>query len=753
MAGSDDQADDLIRRHVASNCPNFDGPVEQRIHALHQVVEEIGTASLEVDPSGAERLEEIALGRRLASELLQKREKSLTWILRNLELLRRCEQLRNAIHHDRLEQCLFVGKVPVKGANTKARALSNRIDRHPNAFSGEHLLRCLQNPLTILDRVGSHRPWLFLHATWGTNFLVSAIRVSKSDGIQRRISRHLKLAPEVALTNGTIVPYSISKRNHRSDYRAAAYALATVRCDKAPRPNSQNAIESSKEALMTDTKTEFIGSTATEEPDPRRWWSLAVIALSQLMIVLDASVVIVTLPSAQHALHISTANRQWVLSAYTLAFGSLLLLGGRIADYLGRRRMFVIGLLGFGAASALGGLAQNSAMLFSARALQGAFAAIMAPASLSLLTVTFTEARERAKAFGVYGAVAGSGAAIGLVLGGTLTQLASWRWTLLINTPVAVIAAIGATRLIRESRAETRAGYDIPGAATATGGLFLLVYGFTMAGTHGWGAGITVALLVGAALLLAAFVAIELTTDHPLLPLRVVLDQNRGGSFLASLLVGCALLGTFLFLTYFFQGTLHYTALRTGFAFLPFSGGIILGAGLASRFLPRFGPRPLMVTGLILATGGLVWFTRLGVDSSYVGHVLAPEILVSLGMGLTFVPMSSTALIGVDPKDAGVASALLNTTQQVGGALGTAFLNTVAAAAATTYLATRAKTASVTRVAAVHGYTTAFEVSALLVALAALVAAGFTRASRNEIREETRQVTEASGVETAFAVD
>jgi EmrB/QacA subfamily drug resistance transporter len=504
---------------------------------------------------------------------------------------------------------------------------------------------------------------------------------------------------------------------------------------------------------MTDTIASPIGTTKTDEPDPRRWWSLAVIALSQLMIVLDASVVIVALPSAQHALHISTANRQWVLSAYTLAFGSLLLLGGRIADYLGRRRMFVIGLLGFGGASALGGLAQNSAMLFSARALQGAFAAVMAPASLSLLTVTFTEARERAKAFGVYGAVAGSGAAIGLVLGGTLTQLASWRWTLLINTPVAVIAAIGATRLIRESRAETRAGYDIPGAATATGGLFLLVYGFTMAGTHGWGAGITLVLLLGAALLLAAFVTIELTSGHPLLPLRVVLDQNRGGSFLASLLVGCALLGTFLFLTYFFQGTLHYTALRTGFAFLPFSGGIILGAGLASRFLPRVGPRALMVTGLTLATGGLLWFTQLGVDSSYVGHVLAPEILVSLGMGLTFVPMSSTALIGVDPKDAGVASALLNTTQQVGGALGTAFLNTVAAAAATTYLATRAKSASITRVAAVHGYTTAFKVGALLIALAALVTAGFIRTSRAEIRDETREVTEITDVEPAFAVD
>src|SRR5580700_11491654 len=272
-------------------------------------------------------------------------------------------------------------------------------------------------------------------------------------------------------------------------------------------------------------------------PDPRRWWSLAVIALAQLMIVLDASVVIVALPSAQHALHISVANRQWVMSSYTLAFGSLLLLGGRIADYLGRRRMFFFGLLGFGAASALGGLAQNAAMLFGARALQGAFAAVMAPAALSLLTVTFTEAHERARAFGVYGAIAGGGAAIGLVLGGTLTQLASWRWTLLINVPIAAVAAIAARRVVRESRGQSKGGYDLPGAVTVTGGLFLLVYGFTMAGTHGWAAPLTVALLAGSALLLSTFTVIELRTTHPLLPLRVILDRNRGGSYLASLLV------------------------------------------------------------------------------------------------------------------------------------------------------------------------------------------------------------------------
>jgi predicted MFS family arabinose efflux permease len=269
-----------------------------------------------------------------------------------------------------------------------------------------------------------------------------------------------------------------------------------------------------------------------------------------------------------------------------------------------------------------------------------------------------------------------------------------------------------------------------------TGALFLLVYGFTMAGTHGWTATSTLELLAGSAILMAAFVAVELRSPHPLLPLRVILDRNRGGSFLASLLVGCGMLGTFLFLTYFFQGTLGYSALKTGFAFLPFSGGIILGAGFASRLLPKIGPRALMVSGLTIATAGLFFFSRLGVDSTYVSAVLPPEVLVSIGMGLTFVPMSSTALVGVDSRDAGVASALVNTTQQVGGALGTAFLNTMAASAAAGYLASHAKSAATTRAAAVHGYTTAFTVSALLLAGSALVAGLIIRTSREQIERD-----------------
>ncbi len=465
--------------------------------------------------------------------------------------------------------------------------------------------------------------------------------------------------------------------------------------------------------------------------DPKRFRALAIIAVAQLMIVLDASVVTIALPSAQRALNISVANRQWVLTAYTLAFGSLLLLGGRIADFVGRKRVFIICLLGFAGASALGGLAQTQAMLFGARALQGAFAAGMAPAALSLLTVTFTEPHERARAFGVYGAVAGSGAAIGLVLGGLLTEYASWRWTLLINVPIAIAAAVFAFFEIRESKAHGDSRYDIPGAVTVTAGLLALVYGFTRAAVDGWGASITVSLLVAAGVLLASFVVIESRSTHPLLPPRVVLDRNRGGSFLASLLVGIALFGTFLFLTYYLQGTLGYSALKTGFAFLPFSAGIIVGATLASRLLPRVGPRNLMTAGLLLSALGLAWFTQVGVHTGYVLHVLPAEIVVSFGMGLAFVPLNSTALIGVEPHDAGVASAMVNTTQQVGGALGTALLNTLAASATAAYLVAHGQSAPAMAAGLVHGYTTAFTLSAVLLAVAAISAFCLIRPSRS----------------------
>src|ERR1700729_3449316 len=291
--------------------------------------------------------------------------------------------------------------------------------------------------------------------------------------------------------------------------------------------------------------------TAGSGPDPRRWGILAVVIVAQLMVVLDASIVNIALPSAQHALHISDANRQWVVTAYALAFGGLLLLGGRVADFIGRKRAFVIGLIGFGAASALGGIAQNQGELFGARGLQGAFAALMAPAALSLITVTFTAPRERARAFAVYGGVSGGGAALGLILGGVLTEYASWRWTLLVNTPIAIATAIAGLLVVKESRAEGKPRYDIPGAITSTLGLVALVYGFTKANESGWSATSTLVLLAAAVVLLAAFVVIERNTAEPLLPPRVFTERNRAGAFLVSLLTGLALFGMFVFLTYY----------------------------------------------------------------------------------------------------------------------------------------------------------------------------------------------------------
>jgi len=471
-------------------------------------------------------------------------------------------------------------------------------------------------------------------------------------------------------------------------------------------------------------------------PDPRRFRALTVIAIAQLMVVLDATVVTIALPSAQRALHLSVNDRQWVLTAYTLAFGGLLLLGGRIADYLGRKRMFVLSLLGFAGASALGGLAQSPAMLFGARALQGAMAAMMAPAALSLITVTFTEPKERARAFGVYGGISGGGAAVGLILGGLLTQYVSWRWTLLINVPIAIGAAFAATRLVRESVSGHRAGYDVPGAVTSTAGLLALVYSFTQAEVHGWSSPSTLAFAAIGVLLLGVFSLIERRTTNPLLPLRVLTDRNRGGAFLSSLLVGIALFATFLFLTYYFQQILGYYALKAGFAFLPFSAGIITGATLSSQLLPRIGPRPLMGAGFLLAATGLAVFTQVSPDSAYLIHILPAELMVSLGMGTAFVPLSSTALIGVDPADAGVASALVNTTQQTGGSLGVSLLNTVAASATTGYLASHHGGRSVLAAAAVHGYTTAFSISALLLAGAAAVALILLRPERDYVPDE-----------------
>ena len=324
--------------------------------------------------------------------------------------------------------------------------------------------------------------------------------------------------------------------------------------------------------------------------DPRRWKALVVIAIAQLMVVLDASIVNIALPSIQVDLGFSDADRQWVVTAYTLAFGGLLLLGGRIADYSGRKRVFIIGLAGFAFASFLGGISTSAAQLLAARGLQGLFAALLAPAALSLISVTFTDSKERAKAFGVYGALSGGGAAIGLVLGGILTEYASWHWTLLVNVPIAIIAVLLAIPYVRESRATGNTKYDVPGAITATLGLVSLVYGITQATTAGWNGTTTLAFMGIGIALLAVFMLIESKSSHPLLPIRILANRNRGGAYLASFFVGVGLFAMFLFLTFFFQGVLGYSPLKSGLLFLPFSAGVIVSAGIASQLLPRFGP-------------------------------------------------------------------------------------------------------------------------------------------------------------------
>ncbi|HMD56446.1 MAG TPA: MFS transporter [Solirubrobacteraceae bacterium] len=455
----------------------------------------------------------------------------------------------------------------------------------------------------------------------------------------------------------------------------------------------------------------------------RRWLILAVVGIAQLMVVLDATVVNIALPSAQRALHFTNDNRQWVITAYALAFGSLLLLGGRISDFFGRKWTFIVGLLGFAAASAFGGAAQSFDILVGARAIQGAFGALLAPAALSLLTTTFTDAGERARAFGLYGAIAGSGASIGLLLGGALTQVLDWRFTMYINIIFAVIATVGALALLVNQRPSERPRFDIPGIVTVSGGVFSLVYGLNHAQTTSWGNSITVAFLAAAAALLGAFVLIERHASHPLLPLRVVTDRNRGAAFLSIGIAAAAIFAVFMFLTYYMQQNLGFSPILNGVAFLPMTATIIISAGLAStRLVPRVGPRPLIVIGMLLGAGGMLYLTGIGVHSSYLVDVLPSLAVMGAGFGLIFAPAMATATLGVATQDAGVASAMVNANQQIGGSVGVALLSTVAASAVTGFIGGARPTPALIAAATVHGYTTAFMWSAGIFALGALVA-------------------------------
>jgi EmrB/QacA subfamily drug resistance transporter len=451
-------------------------------------------------------------------------------------------------------------------------------------------------------------------------------------------------------------------------------------------------------------------SRGAEHHTPHRWWVLAVIGLAQLMVVLDATIVNIALPSAQQDLGFSNDGRQWVVTAYSLAFGSLLLLGGRLADLFGRKATLLIGLIGFAAASALAGASTGLTMLIIGRAVQGVFGAVLAPAALSLLTTTFVDPKERAKAFGVFGAIAGSGGAIGMLLGGVLTEHLNWRYTLYVNLLIAVLAVVGTVVFVRKPPKTARPSLDLLGTVLAAAGLFGVVYGFANAQSHSWGNWMVWGFLAAGGVLLVLFALWQTRAKHPLLPMRVLADRNRAASYLSVFITGAGMFGIFLFLTYYLQETLHYSPVKTGLAFLPMIGMLMVFAQLAMVVLvPRLGGKPIVPVGSALAAGGLVWLTALDLNSTYAAHVLPPLLLIGTGIGLVMPPAMSLATLGVAPHDQGVASATVNTMQQVGGSIGTALFSTLAASSATDYIKDHQPPTQLTAAkAALHSYSTAY---------------------------------------------
>jgi EmrB/QacA subfamily drug resistance transporter len=420
----------------------------------------------------------------------------------------------------------------------------------------------------------------------------------------------------------------------------------------------------------------------TEQGRRRLGLALVVIATAQLMVVLDATIVNVALPHIQNALGFSGSGLEWVVNAYALTFGGLLLLGGRAGDILGRRRVFIAGIILFSAASLLGGFANSEAWLLGARALQGVGAAIVAPTALSLVTTNFPEGPPRNRAMGVYAAMSIGGAAVGLLAGGVLTTYVSWRWVFFVNVPIGIIVALLAPRALGESQRHP-GRFDLPGAITGTLGLAALVYGLSSAGTtpngvSHWGDTKVVASLIAAVVLLASFLVIESRSRHALLPLRIFRNRSRSGAYLIMLCVGTAMFGMFFFLTLFVQDVWHYSAVKTGVAYLPMIAVILARAGLSTQLVPRIGARPLLIAASAIAAGGMFWLSRIDEHSTYVGGLLGPMLVTAAGLGLLFMPATLVSLSKVDDRDAGVASSLVNTGQQVGGSIGLAILGTVA---------------------------------------------------------------------------
>ncbi len=449
--------------------------------------------------------------------------------------------------------------------------------------------------------------------------------------------------------------------------------------------------------------------------DPRRWAALAVLAVAQFMVVLDASIVNVALPSIQRALGFSESGLQWVVNAYTLAFGGFLMLGGRAADLFGRRRMFIAGLLLFSAASLAGGFATSDGWLIAARGLQGLGAAIVSPAALSIVTTTFTEGAERNKALGIWGALAGAGGAAGVLMGGMLTEWAGWEWVLFVNVPIGLAAAFAAPRFVQESRTSERTSLDVAGALTVTGGLVVLVYALVDATNAGWGSTQTIGLLALAVVLLASFVVVELRTRYPLMPLTIFRNRSVASADAVALLVGASLFSMFFFISLYLQQVLGQSALDAGLSYLPLAFAIIFSAGAASQLVTRVGPKPVLVAGLTFTTVGLVLFTQISPNGSFAGDVLLPSVIVAIGLGLSFVSLTITAVAGVSHDEAGLASGLLNTAQQVGGALGLAVLLSVA-------ISTTSDSGAQGRVALTEGFQAAFAVGAGFAALGVILA-------------------------------
>jgi EmrB/QacA subfamily drug resistance transporter len=464
-------------------------------------------------------------------------------------------------------------------------------------------------------------------------------------------------------------------------------------------------------------------ATTPNRSEPHSWAVLALLGVAQLMVVLDATIVNIALPSAQRALHFSTDSRQWAVTAYALAFGSLLLLGGKLGDLFGRKWTFIAGLIGFSIASAIGGLAQSFGILVAARGLQGAFAALLAPSALGLLTVTFAGTADRAKAFGIFSAIAGSGASVGLLLGGALTQVLSWRWCLYVNLVIAMPTAILALSVLVNQPHPNRPRIDVPGVLLGTGGLFALVFGLSNAETHSWTATLTIVALVASAVLLVAFVAIEHRTTNPLLPLHIVWHRARGGAYASIALAFAGVFSVFLFLTFYLQQNLGFSPLTTGLAFLPMTITIVLTAPtVQTRVLHRTGAKPLVAAGMTLGAIAMIVLTRVTPAGDYASQVLPGLVLLGLGMGMIFASAIGTATLGVDRQEAGIASAMFNTSQQVGGAVGAALLSTIFASAAAGYASSHAQLRGLASAAAVHGDATAFWWAAGIFGLGLLVA-------------------------------